>query len=107
MEKLIELLNKFIKEKKHYHWTFENENEVSKYECLIISKQFKFIRRLVENDKIDRDKSKIITAKTEIVLGTTFTDGFVVTKRYWLYEQLLMILAIQNNPINFLISILE
>lgn len=107
MEKLIDLLNEYEKTLEpnlQIEWT---EVWIKSTPEIVISKKFWFIKWLVDNDKIDRDKSKIITAKTEIVLGMNFTDVFVITKRYWLYEQLLMLLAIQDEPINFLISILK
>ena len=99
MEKLIELLNEFIKEKKHYHWTFEDENDVSKYECLIIFKQFWFIKWLVENDKIDRKKIE----KNQI-----YQSCLALLIDRWFYKKvLLMLLSISDTPIEDLISYLK
>lgn len=101
MEKLIELLNKFIKEKKYYHWTFEDEKDVSKYECLIISKQFEFIEWLVERNLI---------YKPTVIYST---DIEIYHKQYWkpiksieIYERAIMLLSISENPTALLISFL-
>lgn len=51
-----------------------------------------FIKWLVDNDKIDFDKTQI---------------WFQLTLWYWKYESLLMILSIQDNPIKYLCSILR
>ena len=123
MEKLIELLNEFEKEvyaEEHKHidfpdWTFTEWDcwfewdgsllweedwlnwSWSDYRCynsdlVIISKSYWFIKRLVENDKID--KEKIIRAETMHLKD--------VNENY-----LLMMLAIQEQPIEVLVSILK
>ena len=53
----------------------------------ILSKKMGFIKRLVDNDKIDESKIEI----------------------HWFsfYESVLMLLSIQDSPIEFLISILK
>jgi hypothetical protein len=56
------------------------------YEAYLISKKYWFIKWLVENEKIDENK--------------IFNDC-------WLYYSVLMKLAIQDEPIKFLISILK
>jgi len=100
MEKLIELLNKHRREivKKqswitqwHYNgYTFSLDNlKAQQAELLIISKQYWFIKWLVENEKIDLDGYPDID----------FFNGDV--------NNLLMYLAIQDEPIQFLISILK
>ena len=99
MEKLIELLNKFIKGKKHYHWTFKDKNDVSKYDCLIIFKQFLFIKWLVDNNMIDLDACEWEKTYNNL---TASRDS-----NYSQYERLLMTLSIQDNPIEFLIGILK
>ena len=58
----------------------------------IISKKFWFIKWLVDNDKIDFDKIQI---------------WFQSTLWYWKYDSLLMLLSIQDKPIEFLVSILK
>ena len=98
MEKLIELLNQFEKEKKSwYTWrsidSYDNcvygvdcdwETEITMYSDLY-SKYYWFIQWLVDNDKIDESKIDI----------------------HWFsfYESVLMELAIKENTIEFLISI--
>ena len=103
MEKLIELLNEYEKdglnefEKYTERWycertyqilsgKWENNNELKP--CEIISKSYWFIQWLVENEKIDLDEFSIID---------WFDD----------YESLLMRLAIDDEPLEFLASILK
>lgn len=68
----------------------------------LISKKFWFIKWLVDNDKIDRD---------EIIINSDFMP--IAFDRKWeKYEwseekQLLMLLSIQDEPIEFLVSILK
>lgn len=97
MEKLIELLNEFINKTiipydrgakciwyENHLFLFETWADV--IEDTIISKRYWFIKWLVDNDKIDENK--------------IFNDC-------WLYDSVLMKLAIQDEPIDFLISILK
>ena len=110
MEKLIELLNEYCKEKEFntewYEWKFWPK--VKPYEHLtqwvvnwiIIWNHYWFIKWLVENDKIYYDKVR------------EKSDFFPVEKvpeynSYSDYESLLMLLSIQDKPIDFLISILK
>lgn len=108
MEKLIELLNEYYKER--YNTDVFEVDTFSDYspndrgyfnyvdrswgisEADIISKRYWFIKRLVENDKID--KEKIIRAETMHLKD--------VNENY-----LLMMLAIQEQPIEVLVSILK
>ena len=125
MEKLIELLNEFEKEvyaDEHEHieypdWTwddweywFEWDSSIlgeedwlnwswSDYRCynsdlVIISKRYWFIDWLVKNDKIN-----------EVKLSCVWTDDM----QYYYSEEdiLLMLLSIQDNSIEFLVSILK
>lgn len=61
----------------------------------IISKSYGFIKWLVEKDKIDKDNEDLCSLMSEL----------------WEWKQyekcLLMLLAIQSEPLNFLISILK
>lgn len=108
MEKLIELLNKYEVEKKpsrlqrsYYLWFVHNfwkwimyideewenvDDYRTDYE--IISKEYGFIKWLVDNNKIDLTK--------------LYHD---MRLEFWDYYWLLMQLAIQDNPIDFLASI--
>lgn len=106
MEKLIELLNEYahtyadhyddtweeIEIKFLYHadqcFTYEEEwKDDTLVDDVVISKRFGFIKRLVDNDKIDY--KKIDRVNIDIC------------------DKVLMELAIQDNPIEFLISILK
>lgn len=100
MEKLIELLKTFEEERveklKSDVWANDyispriwTESDVTIYNKLqVISKEYWFIKWLVDNDKIDIDKLDSRYSKVE-------------------YEPLLMLLSIQDNPIEFLVSILK
>ena len=68
------------------------------HESIIISKSYGFIQWLVENDKIDEVK---LRWKMYQVFEFRYQD--VAT----LENELLMLLSIQDNPIEFLISILK
>jgi hypothetical protein len=107
MDKLIELLNEFDENRKIWkNWLYKWE-EYDPREEYIISKNFWFIKWLVDNDKIDFDKLKPLTWVTEIMLATNYPNWIEVKRRYRLYEQLIMLLSIQDNPIEFLVSILK
>lgn len=113
MEKLIELLNEYCKEKKIwewsmlengylFHWNKPIKNKKEEFDLLIISKHYWFIDWLVDNDKIERDK---------IIEKSVFIP--IVCDKVWNLlnpteeQELLMLLSIQDNPIEFLISILK
>lgn len=97
MEKLIELLNEY---NEWWHWRDEN---FDKNKLLVISKGYWFIKWLVENDKIDtekrptRSKYRLQQYKTELWWYGNIDK----------YSELLMLLSIQDEPIDFLISILK
>lgn len=126
MEKLLELLNEHFKEKyknakriliyfERYddvnHWfNMNNEDRVYNWfvaEEMIFGKRYGFIKWLVENDKINFDMLKPLTWVTEIMLATNYPNWIEAKRRYRLYEQLTMLLSIQEDPIWFLISILK
>ena len=93
IEKLIELLNEYDNEE--FWEALYMENKVYANDFLIISKKFWFIQWLVENEKIDKEKV------------WENSDFPMVKYEEFLYEWLLMLLSIQDEPINFLISILK
>jgi hypothetical protein len=66
----------------------------------IISKEYGFIKRLVDNDKIDF--IKVIQKKWHWEI-----DNIMLSMKEREYLELLMLLAISNEPIEFLISILK
>ena len=116
--KLIELLNEYetprswvvYKSYDDYDWFFywvdcDWETEIAWSDSLICSKKFWFIKWLVENDKIDLEAQAIQYAKSD--LSKFFAEW---KDKDWMsddYAMLLMLLAIQDEPINFLISILK
>ena len=71
----------------------EDQNIIQMY---IISKSYGFIEWLVENEKIDFEK-KLNTLRFESLVNQTLDS----------YLALLMLLAIQDEPIRFLTSILK
>lgn len=101
--KLIELLNEYEGQDARYYdkdnwfcyWWWDGSN----YELEIISKKFWFISWLVEQDKIDLDACEWEKTYNNL---TASRDS-----NYTQYERILMTLAIQDNPIEFLISILN
>lgn len=112
MEKLIELLNEYEAER---HKTNvipqirKGEDRLSYLEMnwsyselLCISKRYGFIKWLVENDKIDRDKNVLAFKFSSVYTydGEDYEDYLKECK-------LLMLLAIQDEPIRFLCEILK
>ena len=127
MDKLIELLNEYEKSKTHidytwkiedksekrmcwveYTWAYVNEEEM---ERIVISKKYMFIKRLVDNDKIDRDKFKEKNWTHWMRnLNKRFSviwEWMIDWEDYSELESVLMILSIQDNPIEFLCSVLK
>ena len=115
MEKLIELLNEYEKSK-WYEWWWEIKNWIPYFDdglpktkeyisVLICAKPYGFIKRLVENDKIAW--RKCLDLWYEIAVIDKEGEDVDIMRTFDDYEQLLMYLAIQDNPIEFLISILK
>ena len=104
MEKLIMLIDIYEEEVVWVHSVWEKITD--KEEARIISKKFWFIKWLVENEKIDRDKKEIEKSDYSI----TFTWALTMDEKSDLdvmVDTLLMQLSIQENPIEFLVSILK
>ena len=111
MEKLIELLNEYIGDWQEWLYAcYPLDEDFDKFfhtkdwegtleEAQVISKKFWFIQRLVDNDKIDRKKIEI-NQTYQLCLGLLIDRGYYV-------NVLLMLLSIQDNPIEFLVSILK
>ena len=113
MEKLIDLLNEYEEEKAKYwnqycNWqyiwgrpictTSYDMNRIVQFsDLLIISKMYEFIKWLVDNDKIELKAWPLYWFQPIMNNRQPFT----------LYETLLMLLAIQDNPTEFLNSILK
>lgn len=68
----------------------------------LISKSFWFIKRLVDNDNIDFD-----IVKADTIRPIRDNMNKYTLEDYTRYERVLMLLSIQDNPIEFLISILK
>lgn len=113
MKELIQFLNEYQDERKSKFkfssydingsaFIIEKNPRMVLGEETIISKKFWFIEWLVEKDKIDYWKIG------EIVNGYKWSlreKAFVVND--CVYESMLMLLSIQDDPIEFLISILK
>lgn len=106
MEKLIELLDLYRKENKTEElfwepWTLVPltwKDFIMLNRVMIISKEYGFIKWLVDNDKIDYHNK--INYDISLAINR-------VLKKTTREERLLMMLAIQDEPIEFLISILK
>lgn len=102
MEKLIELLNKYAYgENKELYWRDAEMVDLN-YE-IVISKKFWFIKWLVENDKINIEK--LLNIQNEYFRLQVWNDNY--NSENYFVDGLLMLLAIQDEPIEFLISILK
>ena len=119
LDKLIELLNEYVW--KDSYWL--DEDSISKEEYInrwdgcqcfinehIISKRFGFIKWLIDNDKIEKEwwicpRKELV--KEEIIEDRETQKPIWYKNKYTEYEQLLMYLAIQDEPIEFLCSILK
>ena len=113
MKKLLQLLNEYQTQRRGKFkfssydinssaFIIEKNPRMVLWEENIVCMRFWFIKWLVENDKIDYSKVG------EIVNGYKWSlreKAFVVSD--CVYESMLMLLAIQDNPIEFLISILK
>jgi len=109
MEKLIELLNEYWEYDLVEHnweickWDTNDEWEINIYTDYtnnIISKKYWFIKWLVDNDKIDRWK---------ISLKELWFLEFKEYENVYEYDtnMLLMLLSIQDSPVEFLCEILR
>ena len=114
MEKLIELLNEYeksITEIPVYWWKANGILQYWSYiqqvsVMYIISKHYGFIKRLVDNDKIwdNKNSDRYTMMKLMRAEINEWIDVFEWTERY---EFVIMLLSIQDEPIEFLISILK
>jgi len=114
MEKLIELLNEYEKETKKSEYSEWRDLlwgrpqylrcDTVESELLIISKGYHFIEWLVENDKIER--AKFWNSETKSSKYSDFELSYD-TPREDYTNILLMELAIQDEPIQFLIGMLR
>ena len=103
MNKLLKLLNEYSSLNWLYYleWVFVHDVEKDVphlHYTVIISKEYWFIKRLVDNNKIDT--RKIDEDRLE-------TIQYSEKERITIYDWLLMLLAIKDKPIKFLISVLK
>ena len=126
MEKLIELLNKWIEEWWKPYWddySILKISEIEKSDWLyfvsfvwedypwpvnlehLLTKQAGLIKWLVKSDKIAW--RKCLNLWYEIAVIDKEGEDVDIMRTFDDYEQLLMYLAIQDNPIEFLVSILK
>lgn len=110
--KLIELLNEYedlSDAEECEKWCIDEYDRISEWwrrsqwtNNWICSKNFGFIKWLVDNDKIDRDKNVLAFEFSSVYTydGENYEDHIKECK-------LLMLLAIQSEPLKFLISILK
>ena len=103
MEKLQELLKEYQLSK--WEWVRlawpdveVNDKEELVLEATLISKKYWFIKWLVENEKIDIESYCRITSVERKWEKDVYRDEV---------DSLLMLLAIQDEPIGFLVSILK
>lgn len=115
MEKLIQYLNQFEEEKAKYwnqycNWqyiwgrpicttSFDMNKIVQFSDLLIISKMYEFIKRLIDKDKID--------FYNILKENWTFRKEFYAIENKKEYERLIMLLSVEDNPLEFLISVLK
>ena len=90
--KLVDYFNQWWEEKFWEKWHFTYENRFD--EVHLISKKMWFIEWLVKNNKIDYDK----VHDNENYYAVDVWDNT---------DELLMLLSISDNPIEFLISVLR
>ena len=105
MKKLLDLYEKFKKENKLWEsmvdfaylmlWTIDHWKNMNREYRYMVSKECWFIKWLFDNKKIDLEE-----LETEL-------SWIWIHRNIWYYEGLLMLLSIQDNPIEFLISILR
>lgn len=123
MEKLVKLLNEYeedkIKNSKwldvlyvwkyewtlHYYNNYKDRNIFDNVRLLIISKEYWFIEWLVMGNKINWRRCWDLWY--EIAVIDEEGEDIDIMRVFDDYEQLIMYLAIQDNPIEFLISILK
>lgn len=109
MEKLLQLLNEYQTQRgskfkfsgydeRSQSFLLVDSNEVL-WEETIINKKFWFIEWLVENDKIDIDK----TLKEYWMFRYIYFNAWIKS----ISDRFIMYLSIQDEPISFLISILK
>lgn len=106
MKKILQLINEYRLGKGASEYTeyipetgyFTRKSYFYEHYSWVISKKFWFIQWLVDNNKIDKQWAKNLLYESEIFNPLPYTD---------LAERLIMYVSIQDEPIEFLISILK
>lgn len=98
MEKLIELLNEYDEIREYVEVDLEDEL----ISLRIISKWYWFIKRLVDNDKIDYEK-----VENKFYNEICITDYWDKDRAYWKSDLVISVLSISDEPISDLISYLK
>ena len=110
MKKLLKLLNEYWKPScRNKRW------EKLDLECAdrfyAISKYYEFIKRLVEKDKIDRHSKELELDMKRMRIPQNYYISWVqsldLQHKKAQYLSLIALLSIQDNPIDFLVSILK
>ena len=95
MEKLLDLLNEYSS-----RWYYNKEDIQWQVKAWILSKEYWFIKWLVDNDKIDRER---FYDKARNIIS----DFDLKWKYEWASNEVIMLLAISDTPIYDLISYLR
>ena len=102
--KLIELLNEYGNEICNHWGDYQTDMDFTDRDTYwYLSKKFWWIWWLVENDKIDLWKIKKLYRKS----NEHSIHTYPIMYDYSDYESLLMLLAIQDEPIRFLCEIIK
>lgn len=111
MEKLTELLREYnmSNQSPYILWDADYYVDDVLYAPQIISKSYWFIEWLVENEKIDVEEINKNLKDFEVEIRIRAVKDLILNneEKTVLYLQLLMLLAIQDEPISFLISLLK
>ena len=106
MEKLLELLNEYDSwwDYDEYYWPYQYWQDRDAYiygKYYLVSRDYWFIKWLVENDKIDRPK-------VWLKIKDLWKDYWWFAIYSWIHiECLIMLLSISDTPIEDLVSYLE
>lgn len=106
MEKLLELLNEYVKELWIWDYVWWHNKKTVENSDYIITKKFWFIKWLVENDKINWGKVEDIETIScwELTTKDDIDDFFEDAE---LEQRVTMLLSISLDPIEDLISVLK
>ena len=114
--KFMDLLNEYLAKyyaehgNKNLYIELEWWSIFNVHETIIISDKFWFIKHLVVGKNIDREKLQNILNTTgyDFPIWKSYDQmGSEDIENYTRYESLIMLLSIQNNPIEFLTNIIK